>query len=86
MHDCQRDGPAASPTAVCANITQTGRISMGRFGWFCWFCWWFWVLLGGFGWFRVLVSSTHEYDDHIKLSAFTPPYKYTMDAFLIILK
>jgi len=59
---------------------------VGFVGGFGWFCWWFWVLLGGFGWFRVLVSSTHEYDDHIKLSAFTPPYKYTMDAFLIILK
>ena len=47
MHDCQRDSHATSPTAIYANITQTGRIRV--------YCSWFWVVLagfaGGFGWF-----------------------------------
>ena len=40
MHDCQRDSHATSPTAIYANITQTGRIRV--------YCRWFWVVLVGF--------------------------------------
>ena len=72
MHDCQRDSHAISPTAIYANITQTGRIRV--------YCSWFWIVLvgflgfvGGFGWlwlvllvvlgslcwFRVLVTMQY---------------------------
>ena len=51
MHDCQRDSHATSPTAIYANITQTGRIRV--------YCSWFWVVLAGFGWFRVLVTTQY---------------------------
>ena len=47
MHDCQRYSHATSQTAISANITQSGRIRV--------YCSWFWVVLGRFGWFRVLV-------------------------------
>ena len=66
MHSCRRDSHATSRTAIYANITQTGRIwvycswfwvvlvgflgFVGDFGWF-------WVVLGRFGWFRVLVTT-----------------------------
>ena len=57
MHYCQRDSHATSQTAIYANITQTGRIRV--------YCSCFWVVLvgfvgfvGGFGWFRVLVTTT----------------------------
>ena len=57
-----------SPTAIYANITQTGRIwvycswfwvvLVGFVDGFGWFCWWFWVVLlvvlGRFGWFWVV--------------------------------
>ena len=72
MHDCQRDSHATSPTAIYANITQTGRIRVycswfwvvlvgfvgfvGGFGWF-WLV--FLVVLAGFGWFRVLVTTQY---------------------------
>ena len=67
MHDCQRDSHATSQTANYANITQTGRIRV-YCGWF----WvvlagsvggyrWFWVVLGGFSWFRVLVTTVECY-------------------------
>ncbi|XP_067049139.1 uncharacterized protein [Acropora muricata] len=52
--DCQRDSHATSQTAICANITQTGRIRV--------YCSWFWVVLvgfvgfaGGFGWFWLVL-------------------------------
>ena len=54
MHYCRRDSHATSPTAIYANITQTGRIWI--------YCSWFWVVLvgfvgfvGGFGWFWVVL-------------------------------
>ena len=54
MHYCRRDSHATSPTAIYANITQTGRIWV--------YCSWFWVVLvgfvgfvGGFGWFWVVL-------------------------------
>ena len=65
MHDCQHDSHATSQTAIYASITQTGRIRVycswiwivlvgfvgfvGCFGWL--------VILAGFGWFRVLVTT-----------------------------
>ena len=49
MHDYQRDSHATSQTAIYANITQTGRIRV--------YCKWVWVVLAGFGWFRVLVTT-----------------------------
>ena len=55
MHYCRRDSHATSPTAIYANITQTGRIWV--------YCSWFWVVLvgfvgfeGGFGWFWVVLG------------------------------
>ena len=59
MHAFQRDSHATSPTAIYANITQTGRIRV-----YCrWFCVvlpdflgsssWFWIVLARFvGGFR----------------------------------
>ena len=53
MHDCQRDSHATSPTAIYANITQTGRIRV--------YCRWFWVVLAGFvgvcSWFWVVLAG-----------------------------
>ena len=69
MHYCQRDSHATSHTVIYANITQTGRITnylgyiVAGFGLFCWFCGWFWLVLaglvGGFGRFRVLVTTMY---------------------------
>ena len=49
MHYCRRDSHATSRTLINTNIMQTGRIRV--------YCSWFWVVLGGFGWFRVLVTT-----------------------------
>ena len=70
MHYCRRDSHATSPTAIYANITQTGRIwvycswfwvvlvgFVGFVGGFGSFCWWFWVVLGSFGWFWVVLGG-----------------------------
>ena len=72
MHYCGRDNHATSRTAIYANITQTGRIRV-YCSWF-WVVLvgfvgfvggsgWFWVVLlvvlGGFGSFRVLVTTSH---------------------------
>ena len=74
MHYCRRDSHATSPTAIYANITQTGRIwvycswfwvvlvgFVGFVGGFVGGFGWFWVVLGGFGWFRVLVTTFCSY-------------------------
>jgi len=57
MHVFRRDGRAAARMVICASVTQTGRIRV-YCGWFWLVCWWLWVVLGHFGWFRGLVTTS----------------------------
>ena len=49
-HDCQRNSHATSHRRPSAQISQNWWMDLGRFGWFC-------VVLDGFGWFHVLVTT-----------------------------
>ena len=44
-------------TQISRKPVVFGYIVAGFVGGFGWFCSWFWVVLGRFGWFRVLVTT-----------------------------